>query len=268
VLRTVNACWRSTLQAPRLFEPGRLPQRRFERSAASANCLPIATVSGPRGFILCRLSGKVPPAPSLLGSHHRSLGVLGAPIEIVSVPRQRQCQHDHGSPGMARDQEANETEKQPGRSGKDAAGHQQAANCVSNVLFVHCHPRTTQAGADAQEPLSKCSNFSNCSRDVTLPLSDMTRLLWHYLAELGPRSLVAPKPKHRRPKWLAQDCCGCWVFPFPFSCSCGRSVGCTRWPSRIAGKRMNGIFYLVGLIVVALLIVYALKLFQYRTRYS
>jgi hypothetical protein len=31
---------------------------------------------------------------------------------------------------------------------------------------------------------------------------------------------------------------------------------------------MNGIFYLVGLIVVALLIVYALKLFQYRTRYS
>jgi hypothetical protein len=25
-----------------------------------------------------------------------------------------------------------------------------------------------------------------------------------------------------------QDCCGCWVFPFPSSCLCGRSVGCTR----------------------------------------
>jgi len=55
--------------------------------------------------------------------------------------------------------------------------------------------------------------------------------------------------KHRRPKWLVQDCCGCWVFPFPFSCSCGRSVGCTRHrPSRLVPtrQRMNGIFYLVG----------------------
>jgi hypothetical protein len=23
-----------------------------------------------------------------------------------------------------------------------------------------------------------------------------------------------------------QDCFGCWAFRFPFSCSCGRSVGC------------------------------------------
>jgi hypothetical protein len=56
-----------------------------------------------------------------------------------------------------------------------------------------------------------------------------------------------------------QECCGCWVFPFPFSCSCGRSVGCTRHrPSRIVWQRMNGIFYLVGLIVMALIVVYAL----------
>ena len=48
-----------------------------------------------------------------------------------------------------------------------------------------------------------------------------------------------------------QDCCGCWVSPFPFSCSCGRWVGCIR-PSRIVWQRMNGIFYLVGLIVLAL----------------
>ena len=59
-----------------------------------------------------------------------------------------------------------------------------------------------------------------------------------------------------------QDCSSCWVFPFPFSCSCGHSVGCTRHrPSRIVWQRMNGIFYLVGLIVVALLVVYALRLF-------
>src|SRR5580704_10633656 len=69
--------------------------------------------------------------------------------------------------------------------------------------------------------------------------------------------------KHRRPKWRVQDCCGCWVFPFPFSCSCGRSVGCIRLgPNRLVPtrQRMNGIFYLVGLIVVALLVIYALGL--------
>ena len=57
-----------------------------------------------------------------------------------------------------------------------------------------------------------------------------------------------------------QDYFGCWVSPFPFSWSCGRSVGCTR-SGRIVWQRMNGIFYLVGLVVVALLVVYALRLF-------
>ena len=61
-------------------------------------------------------------------------------------------------------------------------------------------------------------------------------------------------------KWLVQECFGCWVFQFPFSCSCGRSVGCTRWMGGSVWRRMNGIFYLVGLIVVALLLVYALTL--------
>ena len=59
-----------------------------------------------------------------------------------------------------------------------------------------------------------------------------------------------------------QGCFGCWVSPFPFSCLCGRSVGCTRHrPNPLVWQRMNGIFYLVGLIVVALLVVYALRLF-------
>jgi hypothetical protein len=35
-----------------------------------------------------------------------------------------------------------------------------------------------------------------------------------------------------------EDCCGCWVFPFPFSCSCGHSVGCTsHGPSRLVPTR-------------------------------
>jgi hypothetical protein len=60
-----------------------------------------------------------------------------------------------------------------------------------------------------------------------------------------------------------QDCRGCWEFRFPFSCSCGRSVGCIRLgPNRRVPtrQRMNGIFYLVVLIVVALLVNYALGL--------
>jgi hypothetical protein len=72
-----------------------------------------------------------------------------------------------------------------------------------------------------------------------------------------------PALQHRRngrPKWLVQACCGRWVFQFPFSCFCGCSAGCIR-PSRIVWQRMNGIFYLVGLVVLALIVVYALKFF-------
>jgi hypothetical protein len=36
-----------------------------------------------------------------------------APIEIVPESGQRQHEYDHGRPGMARKQKANETEKQP-----------------------------------------------------------------------------------------------------------------------------------------------------------
>ena len=56
-----------------------------------------------------------------------------------------------------------------------------------------------------------------------------------------------------------QDCSGCWFFQSRyFSALYGHSGGCTRWPNRIAGQRMNGIFYLVGLVVLALIVVYAL----------
>jgi hypothetical protein len=48
-----------------------------------------------------------------------------------------------------------------------------------------------------------------------------------------------------------QDCSGSWVFPSPFSCSCGRSVGCT--DKTYLPSLMNGIFYLIGLTVGPLL---------------